>query len=67
MVARHIDNEGGVFLLIFIVLVLFLENPLVRLLRKIFKENERLVTIIDVCIMIILARFIRDLIWYILF
>ena len=70
MLARNISSEGGFFLIVLLVYILLFEDPLVRilsrLLPKVIRKNQKIMMIIDLGILVLLARWTTMLVGTIL-
>lgn len=56
LIAREISIGGCLFLLFLLGLFVFLNVPLQNILRKLFKGNNKVATIIEVCLFFLVAR-----------
>ena len=56
LLAREISIGGCLFLLFFLVLFVVFNVPIQNILGKIFKENRKITTIIEVCFFLYFAR-----------
>lgn len=70
MLARNISSKGGFFLIVLLVFILLFEDPLVHILNRflpeVIRKNQKIMVIIDLGILVLLARWTTMFVWAIL-
>lgn len=70
MLARNISSKGGFFLIVLLVYILMFEDPLIRVLNlflpEVIRKNQKIMMIIDLGILVLLARWTTMFVWAIL-